>query len=125
MNVKGKSVMITGAGGGLGSEMARLLAKNGAKVFILDLVEDKGETVAAEIVADGGEAWFFKCDVTSEENWKAAMDFALEKTGRQNEAMNQYRGAEQQKYHYLNQPLSEEQSAFVRALIEKIREEEA
>ena len=82
MNVMNKSVMITGAGGGLGSEMARLLAKNGAKIFILDLVEDKGEAVAAEINAAGGEAWFFKCDVTSEADWKAAMDFALEKTGR-------------------------------------------
>ena len=82
MNVMDKSVMITGAGGGLGSEMARLLAKNGAKVFILDLVEDKGEAVAAEIVANGGEAWFFKCDVTCEADWKAAVDFAIEKTGR-------------------------------------------
>ena len=37
---------------------------------------------------------------------------ALEKTGRQNEAMNQYRSAEQQKYHYLNQPLSPELQEF-------------
>ena len=82
MNVKNKSVMITGAGGGLGSEMARVLAENGAKIFILDLAEDKGEAVAAEINANGGAAWFFKCDVTSEADWKAAVDFAVEKTGR-------------------------------------------
>ena len=35
MNVRDKVIMITGAGGGLGSEMARLLCANGAQVFIL------------------------------------------------------------------------------------------
>ncbi len=82
MTVAGKVVMITGAGGGLGSEMARLLAKNGAKVFILDLDAEKGEQVAKEIVADGGSAWFCKTDVTSEADWKAAVDYAVETAGR-------------------------------------------
>ncbi len=82
MNVKGKSIMITGAGGGLGSEMARLLADNGAKIFILDLDAEKGNATADEINAKGGQAWFFKADVTSEEDWKAAVEFAVEKTGR-------------------------------------------
>ena len=82
MNVKDKVVMITGAAGGLGSEMARLLCKNGAKVFILDLDEDKGRQTAAEIVAGGGAAWFFKADVTSEADWKAAVDKAVETCGK-------------------------------------------
>ena len=82
MNVKGKSIMITGAAGGLGSAMARLLAKNGATVFILDLDGEKGEATAAEIRAAGGRAWFFRADVTSEADWKAAVDFAVEKAGK-------------------------------------------
>ena len=82
MNVKDKSIMITGAGGGLGSEMARLLADNGAKIFILDLDAEKGKATADDINAKGGQAWFFKADVTSEEDWKAAVEFAVEKTGR-------------------------------------------
>ena len=82
MNVKDKVVMITGAAGGLGSEMARLLCKNGAKVFILDLDEDKGRQTASEIVAGGGAAWFFKADVTSEADWKAAVDKAVETCGK-------------------------------------------
>ena len=82
MNVKDKVVMITGAAGGLGSEMARLLCKEGAKVFILDLDEEKGRQTAAEIVAGGGAAWFFKADVTSEADWKAAVDKAVETCGR-------------------------------------------
>ena len=82
MNVKDKSIMITGAGGGLGSEMAHLLAANGARVFILDLDAEKGQAAADDIIAKGGQAWFFKADVTSEEDWKAAVDYAVEQTGR-------------------------------------------
>ena len=82
MNVKDKSIMITGAGGGIGSEMAYLLADNGAQIFILDLDEAKGQAVADAITAKGQKAWFFKADVTSEADWKAAVDFAIEKTGK-------------------------------------------
>ena len=74
--------MITGAAGGLGSEMARLLCKNGAKVFILDLDEEKGKQTAGEITAAGGAAWFVRADVTSETDWKAAVDKAVETCGR-------------------------------------------
>lgn len=82
MNVKDKVVMITGAGGGLGSEMARLLCKNGAKVFILDLNAELGQATADAICAAGGQAWFVQADVTSEADWKAAVDRAVETCGR-------------------------------------------
>ncbi len=82
MTVKDKVVLITGAGGGLGSEMARLLCRNGAKVFIVDLDEEKGKAAAEEIRAAGGEAWFVRADVTSEEDWRAAVNKAVETCGR-------------------------------------------
>ena len=82
MNVKDKVIMITGAGGGLGSEMARLLCKNGAKVFILDLNAELGQGTADAICKDGGQAWFIQADVTSEADWKAAVDKAVETCGR-------------------------------------------
>ena len=82
MNVKDKVIMITGAGGGLGSEMARVLAANGAKVFILDLNDAAGEAVADEIKAADGQAWYLHVDVTSEVDWKAAVDTAVEVCGR-------------------------------------------
>lgn len=53
MNVKDKVVLITGAGGGLGSEMARLLCANGAKVVILDLNAEMGEATMNDIRASG------------------------------------------------------------------------
>ena len=50
MNVKGKSILITGGAGGLGSVMAKLLAKNGATIFILDL--PVAEKSANELIAE-------------------------------------------------------------------------
>ncbi len=82
MNVKDKVIMITGAGGGLGSEMARLLSANGAKVFILDLDAEKGAAATEEIRAAGGNAHFIRADVTSEADWKAAVDEAVDRYGR-------------------------------------------
>lgn len=82
MNVAGKSIMITGAGGGLGSDMARLLSANGAQVFILELDEEKGRAAAEEIRARGGRAWMIQMDVTSEQDWQRAVEEALRQTGR-------------------------------------------
>ncbi len=82
MNVKDKSIMITGAGGGLGSVMASLLAKNGAQVMILDMDSEKGQAAADAICKNGNKAWFFRMDVTSEEDWKSAVDYTIEKTGK-------------------------------------------
>lgn len=82
MNVKDKVIMITGAGGGLGSEMARLLSSKGAIVYILDLNEEMGQGVADEICNAGGQAYFFKADVTNEESWQAAVNYAVETSGK-------------------------------------------
>jgi cyclopentanol dehydrogenase len=82
VNVKDKVIMITGAGGGLGSEMARVLGRHGAKVWLLDLDGEKGQAAADEIRAAGGEAWFVKMDVTSEEDWKNAIREATDTCGR-------------------------------------------
>ena len=50
MNVSGKTILITGGAGGLGSAMARLLSQKGASVFILDLEENKCTALAEELV---------------------------------------------------------------------------
>jgi len=81
-DVKGKICLITGGAGGLGSEMAKLLVKNGAIVFILDMVEDKGEELVKELKAFGGKAYFEKINLTSENDWKRVIDDALSKEDR-------------------------------------------
>lgn len=59
--------VVTGGASGLGAATARALAAKGAKVALLDLNEERGEALAAEI---GGV--FCKCDVTSDESVEAA-----------------------------------------------------
>jgi len=82
LNVKGKVILITGAGGGLGSEMAKVLSKHGAKVWLLDLDAEKGQAATDEILSAGGDAWFVNMDVTSEEDWSNAVKLAVDTCGR-------------------------------------------
>lgn len=82
MNVSGKTILITGGAGGLGSAMARLLAQEGASVFILDLDENKGTSLAEELVRAGKKVWFCRTDLTSEADWQKTFAQALELTGR-------------------------------------------
>ncbi len=82
MNVKGKTIVITGGAGGLGSSMSKLLAANGAVIFIFDLDTLKGEETVQEIRSLGGKASFKKVDLVKENDWKDAMDAVLAETGR-------------------------------------------
>ena len=62
--LKGKTAVVTGAGGTLCSEIARELAKEGVKVVLVGRTEDKLKKVYDEIVGIGGEAIICPCDVT-------------------------------------------------------------
>ncbi len=69
----GKVALVTGAASGLGAETARRLAREGAAVMLSDLSIGNGELVTAEIIASGGRAAFIAHDVTSEDDWTAAV----------------------------------------------------
>ena len=56
MRVKNKSIIVTGAGSGIGEGIAKRLAAEGAQVIVSDIDVAKGEKVVAEIVAAGGTA---------------------------------------------------------------------
>jgi NAD(P)-dependent dehydrogenase (short-subunit alcohol dehydrogenase family) len=64
----GRVAVITGASKGLGKEMAVALAEAGAKVALVARSSDLLEGVRAEIVAHGGQAYAFPCDITLEAN---------------------------------------------------------
>ncbi len=70
--VAGKKAFITGAAGGLGSAMARLLAQHGAQVFLTDIDEAAVAKVAAGINGEvtGTVAWSAKQDVRDQEGWQ-------------------------------------------------------
>ena len=71
MDLSNSSAIITGGGSGLGEACARHLASLGAKCIVVDLNEEKGQAVAADI---GGQ--FVKADVSNTEQVQAAVDAA-------------------------------------------------
>lgn len=77
-----KNIVITGAGGVLCSSFAQYLAKLGYNVALLDLNEQAVQAVATEIVANGGVAKAYKCNVLDkaiieEVHEKVVADFGL------------------------------------------------
>jgi meso-butanediol dehydrogenase / (S,S)-butanediol dehydrogenase / diacetyl reductase len=62
----GKIALITGAGGGLGSAMAKLFAAEGARLFLCDLDAAAAEAAAAAVTAAGGRAEGMRADVSAQ-----------------------------------------------------------
>jgi NAD(P)-dependent dehydrogenase (short-subunit alcohol dehydrogenase family) len=77
-----KSIVITGAGAGLGRECALQWSVEGGKIVVTDLVEDRAQAVAKEILAAGGEAIGLKADVRIEAEVEQAVGAAVENFGR-------------------------------------------
>ena len=80
-NIKGRVAVVTGGGGVLCGSFAKTLAKQGAKVAVLDLNEAAAQKVADEIIADGGEAIAVGCNVLETESMQKARDIIAEKLG--------------------------------------------
>jgi 3-oxoacyl-[acyl-carrier protein] reductase len=59
-----KTVLITGAGIGIGRATAKAFGARGAHVLVTDVLTTEGEAVATEILAAGGRASFHPLDVT-------------------------------------------------------------
>jgi NAD(P)-dependent dehydrogenase (short-subunit alcohol dehydrogenase family) len=76
---EGTCAIVTGAGSGIGKATAARLAAEGARVACLDV---KGyDESAAEIVAAGGHAWGYECDVTDDGAVRRAVDLAFSELG--------------------------------------------
>ncbi len=82
MRVSGKSIIVTGAGGGIGEGIARRLAAEGAAVVVNDINAALGEKVTADIQAAGGQARFVAADVTQGDDWARLVAAAQEFGGR-------------------------------------------
>lgn len=82
MRVKDKSIIVTGAAGGIGEGIARRLAQEGAQVVINDIDAARGEKVVAGIQAAGGRASFFRADVTQSADVKALVEAAVQRNGK-------------------------------------------
>ncbi len=82
MRLEGKVALISGGSRGQGATEAELFVKEGAKVVIADILEPEGNAVVAQIREGGGDASFIRLDVTSEDDWRDAVEFTLNTYGR-------------------------------------------
>lgn len=82
MRLKDKVALVTGGSQGLGLAIAGRFSREGALVFIGDIKEEQGRTVAAELVSQGGRAWFVHLDVSDEKSWQAALAELVNQAGK-------------------------------------------
>lgn len=87
-DIAGKVVVITGGSGVLGSTMGRELAKQGAKIVILDLNEDGAKAVAQEITDAGGTAIGLAGNVLEKEHLETAAKQVIDTYGRVDALIN-------------------------------------
>ncbi len=78
----GKVAIISGGARGQGAVEARMLAQEGAKVLFGDILDELGRQVEAELAEAGLDATYVHLDVTSEDDWNAAVQSAVAKYGR-------------------------------------------
>ena len=81
MRLAGKLAAITAAASGMGAAAARLFAKEGAAVAVIDLNRDGAETVVGEIAQAGGRAVAIQADLADMDAAKGAIGQAIDALG--------------------------------------------
>ncbi|MDR6789930.1 NAD(P)-dependent dehydrogenase (short-subunit alcohol dehydrogenase family) [Sphingomonas sp. BE138] len=80
MRFAGKSIVVTGAGSGIGRAAAALFAAEGGQVIVADLTE-QAEATARDIVAAGGTAVAIRMDAGNEDDVARTVALAVERFG--------------------------------------------
>lgn len=68
-----RTAIVTGGGGGIGGATCQRLAQEGARVAVFDMNLGAAERIAGEIIAQGGRAAAFQCDITRRSDVDAAV----------------------------------------------------
>jgi NAD(P)-dependent dehydrogenase (short-subunit alcohol dehydrogenase family) len=82
MRLAGKVALITGGASGMGRSEAAIFVREGATVVVADVLEAEGRQVVASIAATGAPARFVKLDVTSEADWREAVEMTVASFGK-------------------------------------------
>ncbi|GAA3585306.1 glucose 1-dehydrogenase [Snuella lapsa] len=69
-SLQGKTAIITGGASGIGKAITTTFAKQGAQVHILEFNAENGNLTANEINNNGGQAYFYQCDVSNHQQVK-------------------------------------------------------
>ncbi|MCK1654970.1 SDR family oxidoreductase [Bradyrhizobium sp. 149] len=87
-NFGGKVAFVTGAGAGIGRAAALAFAREGASVVVADASETNNRETARLVEQSGGRALAVRCDVSREEDVRAALEKTIEVFGRLDYALN-------------------------------------
>ena len=74
MRLQDKIAIITGSGRGMGRSAALMFASEGAKVAVVDIRREEGNSVVSEIKDAGGEAIFIETDLTKRNEIESMVD---------------------------------------------------
>jgi len=88
MELKNKVAIVTGAGSGIGREVACQFAAAGASVVVSDIVEAGGQETTKQIVAKGGSALFVKADASKPGDHEALVATTVKHFGALHVAVN-------------------------------------
>ena len=77
----GRTALVTGGGGRIGSEDCRVFAAEGAEVVVLDVDAESAGEVAKGIEDEGGSARAVECDLTDRADVEATIEDVREETG--------------------------------------------
>lgn len=79
--LEGKVTIVTGAASGMGRSIAKLYAKEGAKVIVADYNMEGAEAVTAEIIDDSGTAKAVSVNVADKDQVEKMIDTAISEYG--------------------------------------------
>ncbi len=79
--LEGKVAWVSGANKGIGEGISRLFAQEGAKIAMIGRTVSEGNKIAGEIAEQGGEAFFFRCDVRNADDIKASIEETVKRYG--------------------------------------------
>ena len=86
--LEGKVALISGGARGQGAVEARMFAEEGASVVIGDILDDQGRQTEAELQELGYNVTYVHLDVTSESDWEAAVQSAVDTYGKLDVLLN-------------------------------------
>lgn len=81
LSLKGKTAFITGAASGIGLEIAKKFAEEGANIVISDIHEEKSKFAVLGLQEKGYSAFAAACDVTNEEEYRNSLELARQRFG--------------------------------------------